>query len=383
MKYGQTEKRTSQTMRIFKGLENIHSVIDRHETEWRRENGEPELRTPDKIAESVRQRLAVQPDSKSGRFDESRFLGGSRKPAKKPEHAEEITHEIESESAKFSADRFLGGNTEPEITNEPEAVEIIKDKNGRHSWLYNEVMKAINDASKGTSAKIIAVFVPVVHGAKEFEDLPADETITVSPVDESLAKIDSTDNAEPSGNETPSEDFNLIPEIQPEQKAEIAETFREMEEMLEEKLEPEIITDEVVTEEVTPAVTAEESVPEAVIEESVTEEVTPAVTAEESEPDIFTAELMPAITQPESESESEIDDIDDVLQDGEPMEFTEIENMNGEELKLNDELDDDNIFDESLTEIHRPDDDKALIIDEDGIVLPDDEEIEIIPDPKK
>ncbi len=65
------------------------------------------------------------------------------------------------------------------------------------------------------------------------------------------------------------------------------------------------------------------------------------------------------------------------------MEFTEIENMNGEELKLNDELDDDNIFDESLTEIHRPDDDKALIIDEDGIVLPDDEEIEIIPDPKK
>ena len=429
MKYGQTEKRTSQTMRIFKGLENIHSVIDRHETEWRRENGEPELRTPDKIAESVRQRLAVQPDSKNGRFDESRFLGGSRKPAKKPEPAEEITHEIESESAKFSADRFLGGNTEPEITNEPEAVEIIKDKNGRHSWLYNEVMKAINDASKGTSAKIIAVFVPVVQGAKEFEDLPADEIITVSPVDESLAKIDSTDNAEPSGNETPSEDFNLIPEIQPEQKAEIAETFREMEEMLEEKLEPEIITDEVVTEEVTPAVTAEESVPEAVIEESVTEEVTPAVTAEESEPeiiteeavteeltpaivaeeaepaviteesvteevtpavtaeesepDIFTAELMPAITQPESESESEIDDIDDVLQDGEPMEFTEIENMNGEELKLNDELDDDNIFDESLTEIHRPDDDKALIIDEDGIVLPDDEEIEIIPDPKK
>lgn len=459
-------------MRIFRGLENIHSVIDRHETEWRRENGEPELRTPDKIAESVRQRLAVQPDSGSGRFDESRFLGGKTKPAKKTESAEpessgkpEITPlKPDEESVKFSADRFLGGNSEPVIpeeshedeiiseietaseimpdaeSNEPEAVEIIPNKEGRHSWLYNEVMKAINDASKGMNAKIIAVFIPVVQNGKEFEDLPADETVTISPIDESLAKIESPANVtasetvtapvnEASEDESPSEDFNLIPEIQPEQKAEIAETFREMEEMLEEKSEPEIITEEsetvteeltpeiseeseIVTEEESPAIIAEESEPEIITEEAetVTEEITPEIAeeseivteeeapaiiaeetqpeiiteesetvTEESEPEIFTDELMPAISQLEEETD---DDTDDVLQDGEPMEFEEIENVGGEELTLTDELDDDNIFDESLTEVQKPDDDKALILDEDGIFLPDDE-IEIIPDPKK
>ncbi len=464
-------------MRIFRGLENIHSVIDRHETEWRRENGEPELRTPDKIAESVRQRLAVQPDSGSGRFDESRFLGGKTKPAKKTESESSSKPEFtpskpDEESVKFSADRFLGGNSEPVIpeesheaeseimpdaeSNEPEAVEVIPNKEGRHSWLYNEVMKAINDASKGTSAKIIAVFIPVVQNGKEFEDLPADETVTISPVDESLAKIESPANVtasetvtapvnEASEDESPSEDFNLIPEIQPEQKAEIAETFREMEEMLDEKSEPEIITEEsetiteevtpeiaeeseIVTEEESPAIIAEETQPEIITEESetiteevtpeiteesesvteeeespaiiteesetvteeitpetteeteiVTEEESPAVIAEESEPEIFTDELMPAISQLESETD---DDTDDVLQDGEPMEFEEIENVGGEELTLTDELDDDNIFDESLTEVQKPDDDKALILDEDGIFLPDDE-IEIIPDPKK
>lgn len=469
-------------MRIFRGLENIHSVIDRHETEWRRENGEPELRTPDKIAESVRQRLAVQPDSGSGRFDESRFLGGKTKPAKKTESESSSKPEIisskpDEDSVKFSADRFLGGNSEPVIpeeshedeiiseietaseimpdaeSNEPEAVEIIPNKEGRHSWLYNEVMKAINDASKGTNAKIIAVFIPVVQNGKEFEDLPADETVTISPVDESLAKIESPANVtdsetvtapvnEASEDESPSEDFNLIPEIQPEQKAEIAETFREMEEMLEEKSEPEIITEEaeIVTEEESPATLTEETQPEIITEESetvteeitpeiseeteivteeespaiiveetqpeifteesetvtekimpetaeeteiVTEEESPAVIAEESEPEIFTDELMPAISQLESETDDDSDDdFDDVLQDGEPMEFEEIENVGGEELTLTDELDDDNIFDESLTEVQKPDDDKALILDEDGIFLPDDE-IEIIPDPKK
>jgi len=51
----------------------------------------------------------------------------------------------------------------------------------------------------------------------------------------------------------------------------------------------------------------------------------------------------------------------------------------------NDELDDDEIFDESLTEVHKADDDKAIIVEEDGIfIAPDDEdEIEIIPDPKR
>ena len=173
-------------MRIFRGLENIHSVIDRHETEWRRENGEPELRTPDKIAESVRQRLAVQPDSKSGRFDESRFLGGKTKPAKKTESESSSKPEFtpskpDEESVKFSADRFLGGNSEPVIpeesheavseimpdaeSNEPEAVEIIPNKEGRHSWLYNEVMKAINAFPFSKAFRILLMDVlPSVTG---------------------------------------------------------------------------------------------------------------------------------------------------------------------------------------------------------------------------
>ncbi len=42
-------------------------------------------------------------------------------------------------------------------------------------------MKAINDAAaKNKNSRIIAVFVPVLQNSKEFEDLPVDETITIS-----------------------------------------------------------------------------------------------------------------------------------------------------------------------------------------------------------
>ena len=42
-------------MRIFKGLENIHSVIDRHEAEWRKEQGDVSERlSPISIEENVR-----------------------------------------------------------------------------------------------------------------------------------------------------------------------------------------------------------------------------------------------------------------------------------------------------------------------------------------
>ncbi|MBQ3454908.1 MAG: hypothetical protein IJG36_00595 [Synergistaceae bacterium] len=79
-------------MRIFKGLENIHSVIDRHETEWRIEQGEdPERLNPESIEERVRRRLTAQPDSGSGRFDENRFLKGNTKPVKQNETSEPVT----------------------------------------------------------------------------------------------------------------------------------------------------------------------------------------------------------------------------------------------------------------------------------------------------
>ena len=404
-------------MRIFKGLENIHSVIDRHETEWRIEQGEdPERLNPESIEERVRRRLTAQPDSGSGRFDENRFLKGNTKPVKQNETSEPVTPP-ESENSdsgqpkggKFSADRFFSGNSdlsispelqtavEPETESEPEAVEIIKNKDGKHSWLYNEVMKAINDAAKGSKAKIIAVFIPVVQNGKEFEDLPADVTVTTSTIDESLAKVETVAPDEPvtpAENETSSEDFNLIPEIQPEQKAEIAETLREMEEKFDEELQeekeselenitgdslPEIVEEEPLTE-----IVEEEPLPEIVEEEPLPEipedDSQPEVSAEDTQPEIIPEiiideplpenEITPAITAEESET----DDGDDDIQEGEVME--------SEELPLNDELNDDEVFDESLTEILKPDDDETLVADGDGFLLPAEDEVEIIPDPK-
>ena len=410
-------------MRIFKGLENIHSVIDRHETEWRIEQGEdPERLNPESIEERVRRRLTAQPDSGSGRFDENRFLKGNTKPVKQNETSEPVTPP-ESENSdsgqpkggKFSADRFFSGNSdlsispeiqtavEPETDIEPEAVEIIKHKDGKHSWLYNEVMKAINDAAKGSKAKIIAVFIPVVQNGKEFEDLPADVTVTTSTIDESLAKVETVAPDEPSipaENETSSEDFNLIPEIQPEQKAEIAETLREMEEKFDEELqeekesEPETFTEEeplpeIPEEEPLPAIPEEEPLPEIPEEEPLPEIVEeeplpeipeddsqPEVSAEDTQPEIIIDEPLPEneITPAITAEESETDNDDDDLQEGEVME--------SEELPLIDELNDDEVFDESLTEILKPDDDETLVADGEGFLLPAEDEVEIIPDPK-
>ena len=176
MRSGLTGKRTKQKMRIFKGLENIHSVIDRHESEWRKEQGEnPKLHDPLSIEEAVRRRLTAQNDEGSGRFSADRFLGIKSAPVKKKTETPPAPEPL----------------PEPEESNEPEAVEVIKNKDGRHSWLYNEVMKAINDASKGSkNTKIIAVFVPVVQNGKEFEELPFDQKITVQPVNEEDVKLE-------------------------------------------------------------------------------------------------------------------------------------------------------------------------------------------------
>lgn len=489
----------------FQGLENIHAVISRHEKDWRIANGEDpetvEQEVKDKIREinsqfedfaprrpsrieartpaPAEKELPGEPEvsreqteSEGMKLSADRFLSVSNEPVM-TEESEELEPEIsqaESDRPKFSADRFLGVSNEPvaleeseehetasEADNEPEAAEIIPNKEGRHSWLYNEVMKAINDAAKGSSAKIIAVFIPVVQNGKEFEDLPADETVTTSPVDESLAKIEapapsitpeneahenespvnfeSPVNELPAENESSSEDFNLIPEIQPEQKAEIAETFREMEEKLDElqedkedseaeqdseaviiseDSEPEALTQDnapdispseetiAIIEEAEPEISEEESavVTEESAQEVFTDESESSTLMEESADDIdtLTEELEPEISADESEQETakpedetEYDD-DDILQDGEPMEYEEIStdestaNESGhEELMLTDELDDDEIFDESLTEVRKADDDKAIIVEEDGIFIApdDDDEIEIIPDPKR
>lgn len=178
-------------MRIFRGLENIHSVIDRHEAEWRREQGE-EPERPDALSleEAVRRRIAARPETGSGKFSADRFLGVKHDspkpeaPIPEPEPApnepdssaipetESATHEPESDIA-------------PELDAIPDVIEVIPPKEGRHSWLYNEVLKAVNDAAQDrNNTKIISVFVPVVQDGGEFEDLPADGVLNISPVNE-------------------------------------------------------------------------------------------------------------------------------------------------------------------------------------------------------
>lgn len=424
-------------MRIFKGLENIHSIIDRHEAEWRKEQGE-EPKRPDalSIEETVRRRLTAQPDSGSGRFSADRFLSGSPEPLK---------HEQPRKP-------------EPE---EPEAVEIIKSKDGRHSWLYNEVMKAINDASKNSkNTKIIAVFIPVIQNGKEFESLPADESITLQPISEEAVRVEAvteeitapeitevspeavmpeTFDAEPSEAEqsepeepqqietalpeTTDDDFNLIPEPQHEPDEELAEAFREMEEKLDEniKAENEALNEQDSDNPPEPE-TAEEALPPDAEEEIILEVPQPTVTLEKIEqpesaealpfseaeekaevPETEEAqEVLTAVEDDEvpvpDEAVTDITDEQDEQEDisaGEPMMFENIGGTGTEEISLPDELEDDEVadeetFDESLTEVQRADDDddeETFIVEGNGDIWEADKdenekEIEILPDPK-
>lgn len=137
-------------MRIFKGLENIHSVIDKHQAEWLREQGEePVIPESPNIEENVRRRA-----SHTGKLSASRFLDTPT-----PQN----------------------GHKEPEV----EVVQVISQKDNRHSWLYNEVLKAVRDAAgDGRNTKVVAIFIPVVQNGEEFGELPVSETVTLSPVSE-------------------------------------------------------------------------------------------------------------------------------------------------------------------------------------------------------
>lgn len=215
-------------MRIFKGLENIHAVIDRHDNEWRRENGEPEVPeyTPD---EAVRRNWEKTIKGGSGKLSGDRFLNASK---------------------KKSSDDNQGQDPEVEI------IEAIKQDGVQHSWLYNEVEKAVRAAVAGDRkhTKIIAVFVPVIQNSKEFEEFPADESVTLPPVQEEIPVEDDTMPFEVVVDEdnTPQEPeeiieevstgFDLIPESQEHPDEELAEAFNAMEEKLSETPEPEELT---------------------------------------------------------------------------------------------------------------------------------------------
>ena len=227
-------------MRISeKALENIRAVIEQQETKWLKDNGfDPVPHRPE--PRMFRRKV------KEGNFSADRFLG-STPPAESPAPA-----------------------PEPEQDNTPEAVEIIPQKDGRHSWLYNEVMKAIRDAAgDGRNTKVIAIFVPVVQNGKEFEDLPVSASVELSPVQEEDVRMDVADlSTEPEPEPEPLEEpapvepepeaasepvdhvGDLLPTEHIEHDPELVEAFNTMEEKLDEQIansqeeesEPEIMS---------------------------------------------------------------------------------------------------------------------------------------------
>ena len=367
-------------MKIFRGLENLNSVIDQHEYEWRREQGEePEKRETVSLEEAVRRRLTAQPSEGSGRF---------------------------------SADRFLGGNSGP-AKNEPEAVEIIKAKDERHSWLYNEVMKAVKDASKGGKTKVIAVFIPVIQNGKEFEELPVDETVTLSPIDEEFTRIEELPEHEPEQEseqviENVSEDFQLLPEPQAEPDPELAAAFTEMEEKLDEQIlekrqqeeQEEQEQEEAEQEAVT--VTEEEPEPKLEAEPATVIEILPEEQTPEAQEEQEGIEEAAEVQEIEENEEIEDSEESEESAEGEPLTFEkageaeEVEEPEAEEFSLPEILDDDEVadddaaFDETLTEIQSAGEDEGedeeaetIIIDEtedENSEDDEDKEVEIIPE---
>lgn len=303
-------------MRTFKGLENIHSVIDKHVAEWRKENGEPPVEN--KPRRSIEDMLED-------------YLGPSVKPNPEPEA--------------------------PKETQEPEIISIIKQKEeGPHSWLYNEIVKAIKDAAgDGHNTKVIAVIVPVVQSDKELQDLPVNETVTLeSPVEISIDTTDSSQTEEPevdvpepaqASNEEP-EVLQSEEEVQPlteaieqEQEQEITEEpepeleIPELEEKPEEAESVDDILpkgqDEPDAEEAEAFSKMQESLDESLREKA--EELAQEAQAVESEPE---AVIMPEIPEydeseelaPVEEEELELEPLeeDEEISQGEPLEFTEI-----------------------------------------------------------
>ena len=342
-------------MRIFKGLENIHSVIDRHQAEWLREQGEePEQHKLPSVEERIRQRFAEGASSGSGRFSADRFLGVS---AGAESHEPEPEPEIHEEH-------------EPAV----EVVNVIPQKEERHSWLYKEVLKAINDAAGDRkNTKVIAVFIPVVQNGKEFESLPVDDTVTIQTVN-----IDEPDHeaeqpvhepveltkAEPEEQPSVSEEFNLLPEGPAEPDAELAEAFQTIEENLDETLqesqeESEPESERESEQEAQPE--PEENIAE--VPDEPADDLLQVPEESDSEPE------QPEI--PEIPGEGESDELDDILiSEGEPLEYQEIgeieEPEEPEEIQLPESLEDnDEIFDDAIFEEPLETSDEETIIIED------------------
>ena len=148
-------------MRDFsKALANIRKAMRDQDSEFRREEGlAPRESKPAPKIPSLKPEPKPSQKTSAGNLSPDRFLNTSISSAPAPE-----TH------------------TQPHA---PEIVEVIPQKDSRHSWLYNEVAKAVQNASDGNpNTKVVAVFVPVVQSGHEFEELPVTHSVELPPVHE-------------------------------------------------------------------------------------------------------------------------------------------------------------------------------------------------------
>lgn len=104
-------------------------------------------------------------------------------PSLKPEPKPQTLAEGDRDPNRF-LETSIDSGTQTQNT-APEIVEVLPQKDSRHSWLYNEVAKAVQNASEGNpNTKVVAVFVPVVQSGHELEELPVHETVELPPVHE-------------------------------------------------------------------------------------------------------------------------------------------------------------------------------------------------------
>ncbi|MBR0251740.1 MAG: hypothetical protein IJQ57_00160, partial [Synergistaceae bacterium] len=214
-------------------------------------------------------------------------------------------------------------------------------------------VKAINDAADDKNIKVVAVFVPVIQNSKEFEDLPVDRIVNLPPVSEDEISISAEELEQ---TQETSEDFNLLPETQIESDEELAEAFQTMEEKLDDSLQKENEENE-----------------EAVESESVeeVENVEPSEPIEQEE--IAVIQEIQEPEEPEAVEEIEVEEVEsegqpEILQHEEieitsesPEVLEEISNETPDEEKKEDEniivppplddLDDDEVFDDSQFEL--------------------------------
>lgn len=210
-----------------KALENIRKVMRTQDEEFRRESGlEPRQPKPEPKIPNLW-------------------------PEPEPEDSQKVS------GAKRDPKRFLKKSIEPKPAHEPAAqtqdtapefVEVIQQKDSRHSWLYNEVAKAVQNASgDNPNTKVVAVFVPVVQSGHEFVDLPAHETVELPPVHEEDFRSDddidiqddapSTDSEPQESQEPIIDDAETIEPEMPEELSAEPEQAEHLDELIPESIE--------------------------------------------------------------------------------------------------------------------------------------------------